>query len=301
MIYGSTILSQVTASPDPKADIEKQLTLFQQAMNKMVSTGKQWIDEHAISVILAVVLAFVVYFVGSKLIKWTLRFTKRALDRSSVEEGAVGFICTLIKYTSYTVLIMIVAGILGIDTTSFVALLGSAGLTVGLALKGTMSNFAGGLLILFTKPFKVGDYILAAGNEGRVIKIDLFYTHMVTADNQSIVLPNGDLSNMQLTNATNEEKRRLDIFVPVAYSSDMDQVRSVILKACEQNEYVLKEEPMEVHLFEFGDSALNISVRVWTETDNYWPLKWSLQEEIKKVLDEAGIEIPFNQIEVKMK
>lgn len=301
MIYGSTILSQVTASPDPKADIEEQLTLFQQAMNKMVSTGKQWIDEHAISVILAVVLAFVVYFVGSKLIKWTLRFTKRALDRSSVEEGAVGFICTLIKYTSYTVLIMIVAGILGIDTTSFVALLGSAGLTVGLALKGTMSNFAGGLLILFTKPFKVGDYILAAGNEGRVIKIDLFYTHMVTADNQSIVLPNGDLSNMQLTNATNEEKRRLDIFVPVAYSSDMDQVRSVILKACEQNEYVLKEEPMEVHLFEFGDSALNISVRVWTETDNYWPLKWSLQEEIKKVLDEAGIEIPFNQIEVKMK
>lgn len=301
MIYGSTILSQVTASPDPKADIEKQLTLFQQAMNKMVSTGKQWIDEHAISVILAVVLAFVVYFVGSKLIKWTLRFTKRALDRSSVEEGAVGFICTLIKYTSYTVLIMIVAGILGIDTTSFVALLGSAGLTVGLALKGTMSNFAGGLLILFTKPFKVGDYILAAGNEGRVIKIDLFYTHMVTADNQSIVLPNGDLSNMQLTNATNEEKRRLDIFVPVAYSSDMDQVRSVILKACEQNEYVLKEEPMEVHLFEFGDSALNISVRVWTETDNYWPLKWSLQEEIKKVLDEAGIEIPFNQLEVKMK
>ncbi len=301
MSYGSTILSQVTASPDPKADIEKQLTLFQQAMNKMVSTGKQWIDEHAITVILAVVLAIIVYFVGRKLIKWTLRFTKRALDRSSVEEGAAGFICTLIKYTSYTVLIMIVAGILGIDTTSFVALLGSAGLTVGLALKGTMSNFAGGLLILFTKPFKVGDYILAAGNEGRVIKIDLFYTHMVTADNQSIVLPNGDLSNMQLTNATNEEKRRLDIFVPVAYSSDMDQVRSVILKACEQNEYVLKEEPMEVHLFEFGDSALNISVRVWTETDNYWPLKWSLQEEIKKVLDEAGIEIPFNQIEVKMK
>lgn len=301
MIFRSTILSAVTASPDPIVEVKKKMSLFQKATNKMVDTTKDWFNEHAITVLITILIAIIVYLVGSKLIKWTLKLTRRALDRSSIEEGATGFICTLIKAIAYLVLIIVVAGILGFNTNSLVAIVGSAGLTVGLALKGTMSNFAGGVLILFTKPFLVGDYIIAAGNEGRVTKIDLFYTHILTADNQSIVLPNNDVSNMQLTNATNEEKRRLDIFVPVAYNSDMDYVRATILKVCEQNEYVLKEEPMDVFLFEFADSALTISVRVWTETDNYWPLKWSLQEGIKKGLDEAGIEIPFNQLEVRMK
>ncbi|MDO5294039.1 MAG: mechanosensitive ion channel family protein [bacterium] len=300
MLYESTLLPILTESLDQKEKMEQSISLFQQGVNRMVDSAKLWIDKYAMYTVLVILLSIVVYFVGRKLIKWTVKLTRRGLERSTMDEGATGFICTMVKTLSYVILAMIIANILGIDTTSIVAILGSAGLAVGLALKGTLANFAGGLLILFTKPFVVGDFIIAAGNEGRVTKIDIFYTHMITVDNQSIVLPNGDLSNMQLTNSTNEEMRRLDIMIPVSYDADIDHVRAVLVNICKNNELVLQDEPIDVFLYEFGDSAINISLRVWTETDSYWPLKWELQESIKKALDQAGISIPFNQLDVRI-
>ncbi|MDO5520161.1 MAG: mechanosensitive ion channel family protein [bacterium] len=298
MLYENKLLPFLTEGLDQKEKIEENITLFQQAINRIVDSAKIWLDKYAMYTVLVILLSIIVYLIGRKLIKWTVKLTRHGLERSTMDEGATGFICAMVKTVSYIVLAMIIANILGIDTTSIVAILGSAGLAVGLALKGTLANFAGGLLILFTKPFVVGDFIIAEGNEGTVTKIDIFYTHILTVDNQSIVLPNGDLSNMQLTNSTNEEKRRLDIMIPVSYDADIDHVRAVLQGICKSNELVLQTEPIDVFLYEFGDSAINISLRVWTETDSYWPLKWRLQEEIKKALDQAGISIPFNQLDV---
>lgn len=300
MYMNNGLFPVLTTGIDQSETVRERLFDMNKMFKAMMDSFNDWVDTKMLSVVITIVFAILLYIVGRKVIKWTLKFTKGALDRSSIEEGATGFICAMVKITLYFILFIMLAGMLGINTSSLVALIGSAGLSVGLALKGTFSNFAGGLMILFTKPFKVGDYIIAGTFEGEVTKIDIVYTHILTPDNKSIVFPNGDLSNMQLTNSTNEEIRRLDLIIPVGYETDIDEARAVLLAVCEKNELVIKTEPMQVLLFEFGDSAINLSVRVWTNTDDYWPLKWQLQEQIKKALDQAQISIPFNQLDVNI-
>ncbi len=248
----------------------------------------------------SIIIALIVFFIGKKLIHVLMKLVNKALKRSNTDEGVSGFVGTLVKTAGYAVLIVIIAGIIGIDTSSLVAVVGSAGLAIGLALQGSLSNLAGGVLILINKPFKVGDYIVAGTNEGVVSKIDIFYTHIVTADNKAIVLPNGTLSNMNVVNSTREVTRRLDLIIPVDYHSDIDHVRETLMGVCKRDDRVLVEKEPEIYLYEFGDSAINMIVRVWTGTENYWALKWSLQEEIKKALDQAGITIPFNQMDVNL-
>ncbi len=248
----------------------------------------------------SIIVALIVFFIGKKLIHVLMKLVNKALKRSNTDEGVSGFMGTLVKTAGYAVLIVIIAGIIGIDTSSLVAVVGSAGLAIGLALQGSLSNLAGGVLILINKPFKVGDYIVAGTNEGVVSKIDIFYTHIVTADNKAIVLPNGTLSNMNVVNSTREVTRRLDLIIPVDYNSDIDHVKETLMGVCKRDDRVLVDQEPEIYLYEFGDSAINMVVRVWTGTENYWPLKWSLQEEIKKALDQAGITIPFNQVDVNL-
>ena len=266
--------------------------VFQDFMNNFF----EWATSFAITLL----ISLVVFFVGKKLIHILMKLAKRALQRANTDEGVTGFVVTLVKTIGYVVLLVMIAGILGLETSSLVALVGSAGLTLGLALQGSLSNFAGGVLILINKPFRVGDYIVAGTNEGTVTKIDIFYTHIVTVDNKNIVLPNGSLSNMNVTNSTQELTRRLDLLIPVAYDSDIDHVRETLTKVCKADDRILPDHQIEIYLYEFGDSAINMTVRVWTNTENYWPLKWSLQEEFKKALDREGITIPFNQLDVNV-
>ena len=248
----------------------------------------------------SILIALIVFFIGKKLINLLMKLVNKTLKRSNVDEGVAGFVGTLVKTVGYALLIVIIAGIIGIDTSSLVAVVGSAGLAIGLALQGSLSNLAGGVLILINKPFKVGDYIVAGTNEGAVSKIDIFYTHIVTVDNKAIVLPNGTLSNMNVINSTREVTRRLDLIIPVAYHSDIDHVKSTLMGVCKRDDRLLKDQEPEIYLYEFGESAIHMVVRVWTGTENYWPLKWSLQEEIKKALDQEGIVIPFNQMDVNL-
>lgn len=273
-------------------------------IDSLMKSFRQYMDEQFFQDVLSfaakIVLCIIVFFIGKKLISLLVKIVKRAFDRANLEEGVAGFLLTLVKFASYGLLIVIIAGLVGIQTTSFVALFGTAGVAAGLALQGSLSNLAGGVLILVTKPFKVGDYIIAEAKEGTVVKIDIFYTNIVTADNKRIVIPNGTISNMDVINVTNEPMRRLDLMIPVSYSADIDHVRSVILGVCEKNPLILEENPVQVLLYEFASSAIHMSVRVWVNTEDYWTLKWELQESLKKALDEAGIVIPFNQLDVTL-
>lgn len=247
-----------------------------------------------------VVILILVYFIGRKLIKLSLRLVKKSFERSNMEEGTAGFLLTLIKVALNAILVIILAGMIGIESNSFVAILGSAGIAVGLALQGSLANLAGGVLILVTKPFKVGDYIVAQTNEGTVTKIDMFYTHIVTSDNQLIVMPNGSLSNMDLKNVTNEVVRRLDLIIPVAYSADIRKVKAILTDVCRANDKVLEDHNIDVVLYAFGESSISMGVRVWVNTENYWALKWELQENIKYALDDNKIQIPFPQLDVTL-
>ncbi len=285
-------VSSNPAGPGTSETIKEEVSLFQKELNGFLD----W----AIGFGKSLLIALIIFLVGKKLIHVLMKVTTKGLQRSSTDEGVTGFVVTLVKTVGYVILLIIIAGILGFETSSLVALVGSAGLTLGLALQGSLSNFAGGVLILINKPFKVGDYIIAGTNEGTVSKIDIFYTHIVTADNKDIVLPNGALSNMDVVNSTREEARRLDLVIPVAYNSDIDHVRETLLSVCKKDSRILNDHEVEVYLYEFGNSAINMTVRAWTNTEDYWSLKWSLQEEIKKALDKAGISIPFNQLDVNL-
>lgn len=249
---------------------------------------------------LKIILALVIFFVGKLLIKLLLKFCKRFFDRTKLEVGVSKFLVSLIKAISYVVLLLIILETVGIKTTSFLAVFTSASLALGLALQGSLSNFAGGVLILILQPFKVGDYIVteAAGMEGTVTKIDLFYTTLVTGDNKLNIIPNGTLSNASLTNVTAFEKRRVDFAIGISYDADISEAKRIIESCAKTHEMVLQNEEIFTFVANLDPSQVTIGLRVWAKTENYWNVKFELTEIIKEKLDEAGIEIPFNQIVV---
>lgn len=252
---------------------------------------------------LKVVLAFLIYFLGAKVIKQLRKLLRRFLDRSHVDEGVKQFLDSLAKVLLYFCLVIILFSWFGIPTTSVAALLGSAGLAVGLALQGSLSNFAGGVLILVIKPFKVGDYIIEDNhkNEGTVSEIELFYTRLTTPDNRMVVIPNGTLANSSLTNVTRQEKRRVDITVGISYDADLLKVKEHLREILLAEPKRLPEEEMQVFVAELADSSVQMGCRLWVKTEDYWPVKWRLTETVKLTLDENGIEIPYNQLEVSVK
>ena len=195
---------------------------------------------------------------------------------------------------------MVVLGRFGITASSVIAVIGSVGLSIGLALQGSLSNFAGGVLILLLKPFVVGDYIREDNNnnEGTVTEIQLFYTKLLTVDNQTVILPNGALSNGSLTNMTQQDKRRIDINVGISYHADIRQAKAVLQKVVDEEEKCLENEQQLVFVNQLGESAVEMGVRVWVRTEDYWATKWRMTENIKYALDENGIELPYPQITV---
>ena len=252
---------------------------------------------------IGVVLALVVFFIGTKLIKWIRKLIRISMEKGNVDKGVSQFVDSLVKFALYAILIFSIGSKFGLDTTSVAAALASCGVAIGLALQGSLSNFAGGVLILILKPFVVGDYIIEdnKGREGTVKEIQLFYTKLLTVDNKTVIIPNGSLADTSLTNVTAQDKRRLDLSVGISYDADLKKAKQLIEDLFKKDEDVLQEEGITVFVDSLGDSAVVIGVRCWVEKDAYWNTKWRLTEGIKLTLDENGIEIPFNQVVVQVK
>ena len=248
-------------------------------------------------------IAVIILLVGSRMIKMLVKMVRRFLERGKVEAGVVSFLSSFVKYALYFVLAMIILGQFGVTTSSVIAVLGSAGLTMGLALQGSLSNFAGGVLILLLKPFRVGDYIVehSGGKEGTVTEISIFYTKLVTFDNKVVMMPNGTLSNSSITNLSTLEKRRVDLGGRRINKTEVRTAKEVLYSVADADEARLQEEDAVVFVDELGDSSVNMGVRIWVKTEDYWTAKWRLTENIKYALDDHNISIPYPQMDVKIK
>lgn len=249
---------------------------------------------------MSIIWSLVFLFIGLKVINVLRRILRRALDKSSVDTGVVQFLDAFVKIAAYAVLILTLLARFGVQTTSFITLLGSAGVAIGLSLQGSLSNFAGGILILLLKPFVVGDYINACGCEGTVTEISLFATTLHTADNRNVVIPNGTLSNSNIINYSANETRRVDMSVDVAYSSDLQHARAVIMEILDADEKILKDPPCVVAVNDLGDSGITILIRPWVKTEDYWEVKWRILEQVHDRLNEEKIDIPFPQMTVHL-
>lgn len=245
-----------------------------------------------------VVFAIVLYLVGKIAVKIIMKLTDKAMGRSRIDETAQGFLKSLMSITLTAFVIVIALSALGIPMTSIVTVIGTAGVAIGLALQNSLSNVAGGFIILFTKPFSKGDYIVTNGIEGVVEDIKILSTGLKTPDNKVIFIPNGMVSGGTITNYSREEKRRVDLTFGISYESDLKQAVSVIRDVINSHELVLKSEEIFVRLSCLADSALVITVRVWTKTADYWTVHFDLIEQVKNALDENGIEIPYSKLDV---
>ena len=248
---------------------------------------------------LKLLYTIVLLVVGLKLIKWVLKLLKKSKLFQKIDESLASFVLSFIKILLYIVLFMTIASTLGVPLTSFITILGSAGVAIGLALQGGLSNIAGGIIILLFKPFQVGDFIDTHADSGTVKAINLFYTVLVTADNKVISIPNGNLANQPLVNYSKNELRRLDVDFAVSYKNDSSLVKDVLGKIIEDDRVVIEEgkEPF-IAITNYLDSSVTYTVRVWVESSEYWNLKFYMLEKSKKMFEENNIEIPYPQIDV---
>jgi small conductance mechanosensitive channel len=237
------------------------------------------------------VMALLVFLIGCKVIQWLLRLLNRWMEKTNVELSVHKFVLSVCNVLLHIFLIFCVAGVLGVGTSSIIAILGSAGLAVGLALQGSLSNFAGGILILLLKPFRVGDYIIATGVEGTVCNIDIFYTRIVTSDNKVIVIPNGTLSNSNITNTSQEEKRLLVVDFMVDSETQISRVRKILLDLLSREALICQDKPVQVQVDRLYPGRVKLLVKAWVATQDYWQERYRLLEEIKEKLQEEGISL----------
>ena len=287
------------------ADTTQEVTDATQEAVKQVNQLTQYVQDSIPGLItfgLKVLAALVAFFIGRLVIRWIRKIVRRSFERSGADKGVEQFVDSLLKYGLYALLVFSLISSLGFDTTSVAAVLASGGVAIGLALQGSLSNFAGGVLILLLKPFVVGDYIIedTNGKEGPVKEIQIFYTKLSTIDNKTIVIPNGMLTNNSITNATAKDERQLDLRVGISYDADIRQAKSVIENLLIKDECIIKNEQINVFVHELADNAVVLGIRAWVKNEEYWETRWRLLEEIKLLLDENGIEIPYPQMTVHM-
>lgn len=248
-----------------------------------------------------VVMALVVFAVGVWLIKVVRKVIHKAFEKSKADRGVAQFTESFVKIALYVVLIMLIATSFGVDAASVVAVLGSAGVAIGLALQGSLSNFAGGILILLIKPFVSGDYIVACGEEGTVTSIDMCYTKLTTADDRVVVLPNGTLANTTIVNNTTTPNRRVDFTVSVSYDTDIKKAKEIILDILHSADFVLQQQDIIVYVSELAAHSIDLGVRFYTKNADYVGSKGAILEQIKEAFDKNNIEIPYEQLDVHMK
>ena len=283
------ILAADNISPE---EVEKEIGIIKQFLEEL--------PQKALNLGVRILLVIVFLFLGFSLIKVIRRIVKKSLKRAGADVGVIQFLDSFIKVGLYIILGFMVAGGFGLDAASVVAVVGSAGVAVGLALQGSLSNFAGGVLILLIKPFKVGDYIKedSQGNEGTVTEIQMFYTKLLTYDGKTVVLPNGTLANTSLVNVTAANFRRLDVTVGISYDSDIKKAKAVLTRLVDENPLVIQDKDKVVTVDDLADSAVVIAVKCHVKTEDYWTLRGQLLEDIKLRFDEEGIMIPYPQLDV---
>lgn len=252
----------------------------------------------ALDFAVSVVIACLVFGIGSKLIRKFLKIIRRSMEKREMEPGVISFLTSANKVALYVVLIIIAAQILGLATSSVVAIIGSAGLAIGLALQGSLANFAGGVLILVMKPFRVGDYIIVGDVEGSVQKIDVVYTTLTTIDNRAVILPNGKLADSNIVNVSREDKRRIDINVGIAYESSIRDAREILQQIINEQTTRLENMPVDIVVSDLADSSVTMTIHMWVSPEDYWNTRWGMLEEIKEKFEQKGIVIPFNQLDV---
>lgn len=252
--------------------------------------------------ILKIIYCLFIFMVGRALITWVRKVVRLTFERSNADKGVATFVDSLLKFGLYALLIFTIATKFGVDTASVAAVIASAGVAVGLALQGSLSNFAGGVLILILKPFVVGDYIIEDNhkNEGTVKEIQLFYTKLTTIDNKTIIIPNGMLTNNSLTNVTEKNERRLDLKIDISYESDLRKAKQVIQRLVDAEERIMKDQDILIFVDELGASSVVLGLRAWVKADDYWNVRWKLLEDIKLTMDKEGIDIPYQQLTVHM-
>ena len=257
----------------------------------------------ALNLGMKVLLCVVLFLVGVKVIQLLRKMLQKSMQRAGAEEGVRSFVDSFVKAALYVLLIFMMLSWFGVDTASIVALVGSAGVAIGLAIQGSLSNLAGGVLIMLLKPFKVGDFIKedTHGNMGTVTEIQIFYTKLSTIDNQVVILPNGSLANTSLTNASGNKERRVDVQVGISYGADLKKAKEVLLSLLEENEKVLKEREYRVFVEELAESAVVLNMRCYFAQEVFWDEKWRMTEEAKLALDKAGVEIAYPQMDVHMR
>lgn len=241
---------------------------------------REWLLDFAKTLLIAVI----VFVIGRKIVKFALKITKKTMERKDVEISVQKFVMSLATFAYNIILIIIIASVLGIGASSIVAIIGSAGLAVGLALQGSLSNLAGGVLILLLKPFKVGDYIISAGAEGTVQSIDIFYTRIATTDNKVVVIPNGTISNSNVTNTTKQDERMLVLDFTVGLNSDIAEVREKIMKLFEADDRILHDMNKCVVVDKLTPVNIKMQAKAWTKSEDYWDVKYLLLEQISIVL-----------------
>lgn len=261
----------------------------------------QKLFDGSLFVVKKIIIVLLIWLIGKKLVKIVLGFLSKTFDKAHMDISLSKFLLSLSKFLLYAVLAVSIISAVGIETSSLVTLIGSLGLTVGLSLQGSLSNFAGGVLLLLFKPFKVGDYIVACGCEGTVQVIDLLYTKLATVDNKTVTLPNGTLANSNITNVASEPIRRVDVSIGVSYDTDLKKAKSVLENVIRNNKNVLTDRDITVFVDALGDSSITLTTRCWTAGENYWSTLWALRENYKEAFDENGISIPFPQMDVTIK
>lgn len=288
-IQDTTALSQMTES-------FKYLT---------TTPPSEWLPElvrtYLIPLGLKILAAIIVFLLGRWIIKLIKKWMANGLMSRHGDPTLHSFLSNLVSVVLYFILIISIVGILGINTSSLVALLASAGLAVGMSLGGTLQNFAGGVLIILFRPFKVGDFISTQGHEGKVNEIQIFNTHILTVDNKEVILPNGALATGVLTNYSRQGTRRVDWTFSIAYGDDYDKAKAVLRRLCDEDQRILKSPEPFIELVKLNESSVDITVRGWVESADYWGVFFSMNEKVYKNFAKEGLNIPFPQMDVHVK
>ena len=296
-LYTLVASSQAVADTLHKEILAQKIqTLSQMSTEELTSMVIKWV----LNLSARVLIALAIFFIGRWIIRYLKRILRRMMERRSVEASLKSFLLNLVSITLTLFLIIVIIGILGIDTTSFVAIFASAGLAIGMALSGTLQNFAGGVMILIFKPFRVGDFIEAQGQTGTVKEIQLFNTVINTTDNKTIMIPNGGISTGIINNYSKESLRRVEWTFGIGYGDDYDLAKATIASMLDQDERVLKDPAYFIALSSLGDSSVNIVVRAWTSTGDFWSVFFDMNEKVYKQFPIVGLNIPYPQMDVHL-
>ena len=275
---------------DPGVEVEQKLN----SMQRWIQGLADWF----LSILPHLVEALIVFVAGLWVIRIVLKIMKRAMNKAKVDHTVVSFLHSVVKAALYICLVISILSILGLDVSTLIAALGAAAVTVGLALKDSLSNVASGTLIIINRKFKTGDFIETEGIIGEVIKIEMMYTTLRTYDYKEVMIPNSRLTSNNVINHFTLEARRLEIPVPISYREDYEKAKEVIMKVINDEDRLLKDRTNRVVIDKFGESSVDLLVWVWCESEDYWPVLFDMKTNIKKALDNAEIEIPFNQLDV---